>query len=162
MAHCVTVCIIQTRAQWEALALEQNFDELFEASYARVMNQGAYRPEFIGRFYELFLDSAEEVARRFARTDMSRQKTMLHDSLLTLVQFSRERKLTDELARLARVHSRGEQDIPPALYDRWLESLLTTVKEFDGQFDQSTEIAWRLTLAPGISYLQCCYEQPPR
>ena len=142
--------------------MEQNFDALFEASYARVMQQGAYRPEFIGRFYELFLDSSEEVARRFARTDMSRQKTMLHDSLQTLVQFSRQRLLTDELARLARVHSRGEQDIPPTLYNRWLDSLLRTVQEFDTQFNQDIEIAWRLTLAPGISYLQFCYEKPPR
>jgi len=141
--------------------MEHNFDQLFEASYGRVVQDGAYNPEFIGRFYDLFFASSEQVERRFARTDMSRQKTMLHDSLHTMVQFSRTRRLTDALARLARIHSRGEQDIPPALYDRWLDSLMQTVREFDPQFDQNTELAWRLTLAPGISYLRFGYEHPP-
>lgn len=141
--------------------MEHHYDQQFEASYARVMREGAYNPAFVGRFYERFLGSSEEVAGRFARTDMARQKTMLHDSLLTLVQFSRSRRLTPQLARLARIHSRGEQDIPPQLYEDWLDSLMATVAEFDPQFDQQTELAWRLTLAPGISYLQFSYERPP-
>jgi hypothetical protein len=140
--------------------MEYNFDQIFESSYGRVMQRGAYNPEFIDGFYRRFLAS-EDVARRFARTDMARQKTMLHDSLQTLVQFSRSRRLTPQLARLARVHSRGEQDIPPGLYERWLDSLMETVAEFDPQFDQTVELCWRLTLAPGISYLQFGYEHPP-
>lgn len=142
--------------------MEHNFDQLFESSYGRIMQRGAYNPAFIERFYARFIDSSEEVARRFARTDMARQKTMLHDSLQVLTQFSRRRRLTPELARLGRIHSRGEQDIPPSLYESWLDSLMGTVAEFDPQYDRDVELAWRLTLAPGISYLQFCYEHPPR
>lgn len=141
--------------------METTFDEVFAASYARIMSDGAYNPEFIAHFYELFLASSSDIAARFANTNMSRQKTMLHDSLSTLVDFNAHHKLTPQMQRLALVHGPGAANIPPALYELWLNSLLATVGQFDNQFDATVELAWRLTLAPGISYLQFTYEHPP-
>lgn len=141
--------------------MDDSFDAVFEASFERVTPRGAYNPDFIEGFYRRFLGSSDDVARRFARTDIARQKTMLHDSLETLVEFSRNHRLTAQLTRLARVHSRGEHDIPPALYDSWLDALMATVADFDPQFSQDVEIAWRLTLAPGIAYLKFGYAYPP-
>ncbi len=141
--------------------MEQPFDEVFAASFGRIMGNGAYNPEFIGRFYTRFLDSSPEIAKRFANTDMSRQKTMLHDSLGTLVDFSSHKRITRQMQRLAVVHGPGAADVHPDLYARWVESLLATVREFDPEYSPDVDLAWRLTLAPGISYLQFSYHHPP-
>lgn len=136
-----------------------NFDETFDASFRRVLGEGAYHPGFTARFYEHFLSASDEVAGRFSGTDMSRQKTMLHDSLLSLVDFNRSRRLTEQMARLSRVHSRSGQDIPAHLYTLWLDALLATVREFDPEFSDTVDVAWRLSLAPGIAYLQFGYDR---
>ncbi len=138
----------------------QAYDELFTASYSRVMGSGAYNPEFVERFYTLFLNSSPEIAKRFQATDMSRQKTMLHDSFTTLVDFNAHRRLTPQMRRLGVVHGPQASDVPPELYDLWLESLMRTVREFDPECNDETELAWRLTLAPGIAYLQHAYRHP--
>ena len=135
----------------------QQFDTVFQESYARVMGEGAYNPQFIEHFYEVFLDSSPEIAIRFARTDMSRQKTMLHDSFTTLVNFNRQRRITPQMRHLGAVHGPGASDVPPELYALWLDSLLATVAETDPDFTNEVELAWRLTLAPGIAYLQHAY-----
>lgn len=136
------------------------FDKVFEESYRRVMGDGAYNPDFIARFYEGFLASSDEIAKRFAATNMSRQKTMLHDSLSTLVDFSGHKRLSPQMRRLAGVHGPHAADIPPLLYSLWLDSLMETVSLFDPRYSKDVELAWRLTLAPGISYLQFSYEHP--
>ena len=141
--------------------MEQPFDEVFAASFGRIMGSGAYNPDFIGRFYNLFLDSSPEIAERFVNTDMSRQKTMLHDSLGTLVDFSHHKRVTKQMRRLAVVHGPGAADVRPDLYALWLDSLLATVREFDPEYEADVDLAWRLTLAPGISYLQFSYHHPP-
>jgi hemoglobin-like flavoprotein len=135
-----------------------NYDEVFAASFRRVLGEGAYSPVFTERFYTGFLATSNEVAQRFAHTDMGQQKTMLHDSLLLLVDFNQNRRLSPQMARLAEVHSREGQDITADLYTLWLNALVNTVKEFDGDFNDEIELAWRLTLAPGIAYLQFGYD----
>ena len=138
----------------------QDYDEVFTASFARVMGDGAYNPAFIGRFYELFLASSPRIAERFTSTNMSRQKTMLHDSFTTLVDFNRQRRITPQMQYLGAVHGPAASDIPPELYTLWLDSLLATVAERDPRYSAGVELAWRLTLAPGIAYLQHAYRHP--
>jgi hemoglobin-like flavoprotein len=139
----------------------QAYDHAFRESFTRIMGDGAYNPAFIGRFYELFLASSPAIAERFAGTDMRRQKTMLHDSFTTLMDFNEHRRLTPQMRRLAIVHGPGHSDVPPDLYTLWLESLMATAREFDPAWDPDVELAWRLTLAPGIAYLQHAYAHPP-
>lgn len=136
-----------------------SYDEIFAASFRRVLGEGAYNPTFTDRFYAHFLATSDEIARRFAHTHMGQQKTMLHDSLLLLVDFNHNRRLSPQMAKLAQVHSRERQDIPEELYALWLEALMTTVKELDSDFSDRVELAWRLTLAPGIAYLQFGYDR---
>lgn len=139
--------------------MTDSYDDIFAASFRRVLGEGAYNPAFTDRFYDHFLATSAEVARRFAHTDMGQQKTMLHDSLLVLVDFNHNRRLTSQMARLARVHSRDGQDIAAELYTLWLDALVNTVKESDSDFSDQVELAWRMTLAPGIAYLQFGYER---
>jgi hypothetical protein len=97
------------------------------------------------------------VADKFANTDMSAQRTMLHDSLLIMVDFNRTRVPSPALAKLAAVHSRRQQDIAPAFYDLWLDSLVAAVREHDPDFSAEVELAWRIALAPGISFMRFGY-----
>ena len=48
-------------------------------------------------------------------------------------------------------------NIGPHLYDLWLSALVSTVAEYDDQFSQQVEEAWRHVLAPGIEYLKSKY-----
>jgi hemoglobin-like flavoprotein len=137
-----------------------SYSELFAASFSRIMGGGAYNPDFIERFYTHFLASSPEVAGRFENTNMSRQKTMLHDSFTTLIDFNESRRITPQLRRLGTVHGPRHSDVAPGMYALWLESLISTVREFDQDFDSDVELAWRLTLAPGIAYLQHAYAHP--
>lgn len=54
----------------------QNYNEIFAESVKRGLGNGAYNPEFIRAFYDIFLEAAPAVAEKFARTDMSAQRTM--------------------------------------------------------------------------------------
>ncbi|HSP56757.1 MAG TPA: hypothetical protein VLO12_00455, partial [Halomonas sp.] len=55
-------------------------------------------------------------------------------------------------------HGREHLDIPPHLYDLWLEALIETVRRFDDQYTDEAELAWRLVMAPGIVYMKFHYD----
>ena len=134
-----------------------NYEEVFTESFRRVLGTGAYNPEFIKCFYDTFLEKSPVVAEKFAQTDMSAQRTMLHDSLLTMVDFNRTKIPSPRLQQLAEIHSRSQHDIKPVLYDLWLESLITAVARHDPDFDDDVSLAWRIALAPGICFMRFSY-----
>ena len=144
----------------EAAALNEqgrNYDKIFAGSFERVMGTGAFNPAFIRDFYATFLGASPTIAEKFAATDMSAQRTMLHDSLLLLIEFNRTRVPTTRLQQLAHIHSRTGQDIAPELYEVWLDSLIAAVGSHDPEFDDDVELAWRITLAPGICFMSFAY-----
>lgn len=131
----------------------------FKESHARAIDAPGQREDFFDAFYDAFMSKSDEIARSFARTDMAKQKVMLHRSLSHMLQFSVERQATEELRRIARIHSKAGADLRPELYDVWLDSLLETVALFDPQFNEEIELAWRVVLAPGIAYMKFKYDK---
>ena len=128
--------------------------ELFNSSYERCQS----KPGFLERFYEIFLGSSEEVAEKFKHTDFSRQREVLKASLYMLMLASLGTpEALQHLERMAQLHSRGQLNIRPELYDLWLTCMLQTVKEFDRLFDENTEQAWRRVLQHGIDYIKSRY-----
>ncbi|OGA18867.1 MAG: hypothetical protein A3I63_09445 [Betaproteobacteria bacterium RIFCSPLOWO2_02_FULL_66_14] len=127
--------------------------ELFNDSIERCSAQ----PEFLTRFYTLFLASSDAVARKFERTDLRRQARMLKTSLYIMMLASEQTERIAHLSRLARLHSRSGLDISPELYDLWLDRLLQAVREFDPKFDAEIETAWRRLLLPGIDFMKSRY-----
>jgi truncated hemoglobin YjbI len=127
----------------------------FEASYARLFGAAVGADEsadpFFEAFYRRFLDDPG-VAELFRDTDMRRQAAMLRKSFFHLAGFYVTSSPSGELERMARVHYR--LGIGVELYDAWLDSLVATVAEFDPEFDEATELAWRLALAPGVTYMK--------
>lgn len=126
--------------------------ELFNDSLERC----SARPGFLDRFYNLFLASSEEVAKKFERTDFRRQKRMLKSSLYIMVMAELP-EFAAHLERLAKLHGRTELDIKPELYDQWLDCLLRAVEEFDPLFDMDTKIAWTRILQHGIEFMKSRY-----
>jgi hemoglobin-like flavoprotein len=127
--------------------------ELFNDSLERC----SCRPDFLRRFYTLFLASSDTVARKFERTDLKKQARMLRASLYIMMLAGGGSERIAHLERLARLHSRAELDIKPELYDLWLDRLVQAVEEFDTLFDPEIETAWRNVLRPGIEFMKSRY-----
>ena len=123
---------------------------LFNDSLGRCLADEGFLP----RFYELFVASSPEVQEKFKGTDFKRQHRMLKESLLVLV-FSEEGvpEGRAHLDQIAKRHGPGDLDIRPELYDLWLRSLLTAVREYDRALTPQAERAWERVLKHGISLI---------
>lgn len=132
----------------------KNYLEFFIDSLYRATGGETQQHDFLTRFYELFMESTPKAAELFRHVDMQRQKQMLGRSLQEMTDFSTSRAASEHLRRTAFRHSRWDRDISPELYDLWLESLIATAREFDQEFSEEVELAWRIVLAPGIAYMK--------
>ncbi len=132
-----------------------NGNPQFDASYDRVFGSGVGLTEsatpFFESFYRRFLQD-QSIADTFSQTDMNRQVSMLRKSFFHLVAFYVSHEPSAELERIAIIHNR--LGIASEFYDLWLDALVSTVAEFDPQFDEITELAWRLALTPGMTYMR--------
>ncbi len=131
----------------------------FRESCHRIMESETQRDEFLEAFYEAFMSKSDEIAAKFAHTDMQRQKEMLYQSLHHMLDFSVQRKASEELRRIAERHSVSQINVEPRLYDIWLDSLIDTAQLFDSLFTEEVELAWRVILAPGIAYMKFKYDK---
>lgn len=136
----------------------QSHDTIFESSFTRVMGPGpAISPagqEFFAEFYKRFIARSEEAKRIFSKTNMRRQSTMLLKSVHYLVGMYATGSVSDHIVRIAEKHSALELNIPPSLYDDWMESLIETVKAKDPKFDDEVALAWRFAFAPGLAVMR--------
>ena len=127
--------------------------ETFLASLKRCLAA----PGFLESFYERFVGSSEEVREKFRDTDMKRQARVLEESLYVVanaVQGEENSLALGALPALAARHGRQGLDIPPGLYDLWIECLVETARAHDPQFAPAIEAAWRETLAFGADYMR--------
>lgn len=132
----------------------------FEDSYGRLFGTdvgvGGVGDDFFAAFYDRFLNSPQ-IAAMFAQTDMARQIQMLKRSLFHLVTFYVTAEPSGELKRIAEVHA--NLGLKGEMFDEWLAALLATVREFDLQADEATELAWAWALTPGITYMRLALPQ---
>ena len=130
---------------------------LFRATLKRCL----VTPHFLGKFYEDFVASSEEVREKFRNTDFEQQARMLADSLYALAVAAQVKQGANpawaDMPRLAARHSRADLDIRPELYDHWLDCLLETARDHDPEFSPEIEAAWRETLTVGIEYMRSRY-----
>ena len=135
------------------------FDSFFDQSYERVRRVRKNDRSFFDAFYENFISSSPIVANHFRNTDMERQKKMLEKSFYSLFIFYATNNANDYLKKIAQHHSKSHANIPPDLFDVWLDSLVKTVAEFDPLFDEDTELSWRVVLSSGITYMKFKYDK---
>ena len=115
-------------------------------------------PGLLDRFYDLFVASSAEVAKKVEHTDFARQKRMLAISLYQLMSF------VDgfpeggiHFDRIAKRHGRDGLGIKPHLYDAWLDCFIRAVSEYDPHFSADVERAWRTILGRGITVMKAQY-----
>jgi hypothetical protein len=140
--------------RWEVHVNEVK--ERFQASLQRCLSQKG----FLDRFYDLFLNSSDEVKARFAGTDLERQTRMVRDSfriIEVLAESPPGAPAWSQMREIARVHDRQHKDVPPQLYDVWLDCLVRAVVEHDPEGSPEVELAWRTVLAPGIEFMRSSY-----
>ena len=130
--------------------------ETFLASLKRCLAT----PAFLESFYERFVGSSEEVREKFRNTDMKHQARVLEDSLYVVANavLGEENSLArGALPAVAERHSRRDLDIPPGLFDLWIECLVETARAHDPQFAPAVEVAWRETLTFGADNMRQRY-----
>jgi hemoglobin-like flavoprotein len=135
-----------------------SFDDIFDASYQRVLQTRPGTPDFFEAFYRRFLMSSADVRVMFRNTDMAAQRSMLKKSFFSLVAFYASGAVDGVLHKIACLHSARQLNVRPHLYDLWLECLIDTVKTYDGEFSDDIELAWRLVLGSGITYMKFGYD----
>ena len=124
--------------------------EVFLASLKRCLAA----PGFLDSFYERFIASSEEVREKFKDTDVRRQVRALEDSLYVVavaVQGEEGSLARQALPAIAARHGRQDRDIPPHLFDLWIECLVETVRAYDPPLTPDVEAAWRETLTFGAN-----------
>lgn len=131
---------------------------IFNDSFERVLGVDSDRDHFFDLFYEIFMNSSEEIRSKFTNTDMAKQKSILRSSLYNMMHFFATKESGTYLKELAEMHNRSNRDIKPEFYDVWLEAMIETIKECDAKFSESVEVAWRVVLAPGITYMKFYYD----
>lgn len=129
--------------------------DIFLFSLARCDQQG----HFVDRFYERFLASSPEIREKFRFTDFTRQRRMLRRSLeLVAHATAGDPKGLRELNERAATHSRTRLDIPPRLYDGWIDALIVTAAESDPEWTAVIESAWRHVLGIAIRHMTRQYD----
>jgi len=114
------------------------------------------KPAFFDDFYEHFLASSPQIREKFTNTDMTGQKRLLRQGILNLVMYARGMPDT-KLRALGQTHSRGGFDIRPELYDIWVHSLLSTIKQHDSHYSAEVADAWKDVLSKGINVIKSLY-----
>lgn len=111
-------------------------------------------PGFLDRFYDRFLESHEEVKRKFATTDFKQQHQMIERSLrLVAAATIGEQAGLAELHHRAITHSREHMDIRPELYRFWLTAIIETASESDPEWSDEVCETWRDTLGYAVAYM---------
>jgi len=94
----------------------------------------------------------------FAGTDFDRQHRLLQHGLGLLFNFNHQPDTEPNImTRVAERHSRRDLGVEPSLYPVFLDSLITTARQYDPEFGAETEAAWREATARGIAYMQSRY-----
>jgi hemoglobin-like flavoprotein len=136
-----------------------DYEEIFNESYWRTLDRVKSGVGFFDAFYQCFIETNPDIKEKFKHTNMENQKLMLKNSLVHMSSFYVEKIADEYMENISKVHSKVQKDIPAYMYDLWLDCLIETVKDYDPDFNQDVELAWRLVMASGIVYMRFNYDK---
>ena len=129
-------------------------DEDVRRSFARCEQAGDF-PEV---FYRRFLTSSPRIAPHFAETDFEMQRKVLRDSVYLMVhRDAGDPDMREMLDRLGYAHGRRGRNIPPDLYELWLDSICAAVKELDPEWSDELDRKWRVRMRAGMQVVMAAY-----
>lgn len=135
-------------------------DTAFKDSFDRVSNNTIDAMDFLQYFYKIFIEKSPKIEELFKNTSMESQKLLLKKSIQELLRFYEEKQVNQHLLQIGRSHASDRLNIQPKMYDLWLDTLVEAVQTFDPEYYPKVELAWRVTLTPGITYMKFAYEYP--
>ena len=122
------------------------------ARFHASLERASQSSDFVDAFYDDFFNNATGAQQRFHNTDMERQKRKLKSSLHMLTMLVDETPGAEMyLEHLGNVH--GRYQIPPEMFEIFLDSLLYAVGRADPEFDDGLEAVWRRVLRRGIDIM---------
>ncbi|NQV26027.1 MAG: globin [Rhodopirellula sp.] len=114
--------------------------------------------EFFDDFYFRLGNRLPDVGALFAQVDMEKQNELIREGIADLIAYaSGDSNAEAELRRLAKSHSRSGLGVAPEYYPHWIDSLMKTMREYDPDATDDTEVAWRRVLASGIELMIAGY-----
>lgn len=128
---------------------ELKFEEV-HSSFARCLING----NLFDRFYEIFVQSHNEIAAMFSKTDMERQKMLLRQGLTMAIAFAEGSKVAQlTIDRLRSSHGPDQINVDPKLYPYWTNSLVQAISECDPKFSSTIEQEWRRVLQMTVDHI---------
>lgn len=125
-------------------------------SLGRCLHHG----DVFGTFYAIFLESDPRVREKFADTDWEEQKRLLRHGVNNVIGFfDQSYTAQSALERIRATHGKDQLNIPPDLYDHWVESMIQAVRQHDPEFDGQLEQSWRQVLRYGTEFVKAGYEE---
>ncbi len=122
--------------------------------FLQSLDRCCHDENFIPSFYERFLASSDEVKSKFQNTDFEEQNQKLIRSLrLAADATSGLPEALREVRERAETHDRHHLNIKPHFYDVWLESVIETASDYDMEWSEQIEAAWRKTLGHVIEHM---------
>lgn len=109
--------------------------------------------QFTKTFYDIFLNTSDEIPPFFAHTNFAKQRRILRSSLYDMITASARRSVDlTVLAKLTQRHR--ELKVKPHHYDLWLQSLIATVAICDPLFSDKIAGVWREAFQTGVDYMK--------
>ena len=113
---------------------------------------------FFDTFYDVFFSMSPEIPKRFANTDMAKQKQVVMASLLMCLRLrSGEPQARRAVEEIGESHSRQGHNIPPELYGLWLDALCEAVKRHDRLYSPLLAMKWRNAMQDAIALIKSKY-----
>ncbi len=129
--------------------------DLVNGSFGRCANSNG----FFDSFYSILKGSHPDIANMFAETDFTKQNELLRIALELMLMFDHGSDAAKQvMERIRESHSRHQLNVPPQLYDYWLDSLMKACAKHDTEFTPEHETAWRDVLSKGINYIKSGYD----
>ncbi|UII23986.1 globin domain-containing protein [Fulvivirga ligni] len=123
-------------------------------SYGRCLRNG----NLVETFYNLFISSSNEVAKKFANTDFEKQQKLLRHGLNLMIMYADGNIVGKSgLSRIQQTHNRHQLDINPKFYPIWKRNLIKAVKQHDPDFNAEIQTSWEQVLDRGIEYISKGY-----
>lgn len=111
-------------------------------------------------FYEIFLKSDPRIPEQFVGTEWEEQKRLLRQGVNNVIgYFDESFTAQSALERIRYTHGRDRLNIPPALYELWMDSMIEAVRQHDPEFDSVLEKEWREVLRKGTDFVKAGYEE---
>jgi hemoglobin-like flavoprotein len=111
---------------------------------------------FVSAFYKRLMETSDDIKKRFEHIDMESQAdTLAHAIVMSFLFVDKNHEsATRCLNNVRESHSRHNLNIPPHLYDVWLECMIETVGACDPHANDQLLTDWHEVMSMAITHIR--------